>query len=746
MNSSRSLAKFAAPFFSRFRPASMVQFAAEVLGFVSLNKRAAFLSFFSILFILAIPAFGQSEDACPICHSRSSLKMTKRGRVHSLFVDRAALKESAHSSLTCLNCHSGLDPQKIPHADIINPVQCRTCHEISGFETSVHGTQKGAEENGRTFATGCKSCHGTHEIRSSQDQASRTNRSNVSRTCSECHKEVEKEYFASAHGEALAAGASRSPSCVNCHGAHNIVPTESEESALFKTKEARQCLQCHLDDPETVRQVGISAGFIASYETSVHGMAISSGNLMAATCSDCHGSHDLKKSDDPSSRMSKWSIAETCSYCHFDAAAVFNESIHGKALIQGIADAPTCTDCHGEHQIYASSDPRSRVAPKNVSEQVCAACHNSAQLNEKYGLAADRFNSYSDSYHGLATRAGAAEVANCASCHGIHNIKPASDPESTIHKNNLPATCGRCHLGANENFARGAVHIISRPDSKASALYWIRIIYIALILVIIGSMLLHNLLDFMKKSRRRLAVRRGEVIPERHGKAQYVRMTLDERIQHAVVLVSFTLLAVTGFMLRHPDSWWVVPIRRLSDSFFEVRSIIHRIAGAVIIAISLYHFFYISFTRRGKQLMRDIKPKWSDVVGAWKNIFYIAGLSRKKPRFDRFGYVEKIEYWALFWGIVIMSLTGILLLFENFSIGLFTKLGWDIARAIHFYEACLASLAIVVWHFYFVIFNPDVYPMNTTWITGKISEEQMEEEHPLELDRIKRQAPDDSAE
>jgi thiosulfate reductase cytochrome b subunit len=204
------------------------------------------------------------------------------------------------------------------------------------------------------------------------------------------------------------------------------------------------------------------------------------------------------------------------------------------------------------------------------------------------------------------------------------------------------------------------------------------------------------------------------------------------------MFVCFFLLGITGFMLQYPDSWWVVPIRQMSDKFFEVRNITHRVAAVLIVAISLYHLFYICFTRRGKQFVADVVPKWNDVGDIWRNLRYLLSLSKRKPRFDRFGYIQKIEYWALVWGVVVMTGTGIILWFDNYFIGLLTKLGWDVARTIHFYEACLATMAVIVWHLYFVILNPDVYPMSTVWFSGKMSEEEMAEEHPLELSRIKR--------
>jgi len=125
------------------------------------------------------------------------------------------------------------------------------------------------------------------------------------------------------------------------------------------------------------------------------------------------------------------------------------------------------------------------------------------------------------------------------------------------------------------------------------------------------------------------------------------------------------------------------------------------------------------------------------VTDFWAQVKYYSGLSKAKPLFHRFCYIEKAEYWALIWGVVVMGSTGLIMWFDNTFINIFTKLGWDISRTIHYYEACLATLAIVVWHFYFVIFNPEVYPMSTAWLTGNLTEEQMANEHPLELEQIR---------
>jgi cytochrome b subunit of formate dehydrogenase len=189
-------------------------------------------------------------------------------------------------------------------------------------------------------------------------------------------------------------------------------------------------------------------------------------------------------------------------------------------------------------------------------------------------------------------------------------------------------------------------------------------------------------------------------------------------------------------MLHFPDTWWVKHIREISSDAFEYRSILHRIAAVVLVSVSFYHIVYVTITERGRQLIKDLLPKYEDLIDALNMAKYNLGISKNKPQLDRFSYIEKAEYWALIWGTFIMSVTGVIMWFDNTFIGLFTKLGWDIARTIHYFEAWLAFLAIVVWHFYFVIFNPSVYPMNLSWLTGKIPEEEMQEEHAKEYERI----------
>jgi cytochrome b subunit of formate dehydrogenase len=482
-----------------------------------------------------------------------------------------------------------------------------------------------------------------------------------------------------------------------------------------------------------------SGGFIAGFELSVHGRAAAAGNEDAAVCSDCHGGHQAMKASDPDARINKFNISETCGNCHTDEHQTFDESIHGEALANGIQDAPTCTTCHSEHDILSTDNPNSPVAVVNVSQEVCVPCHESSALSEKYGFPSDRTASFSDSYHGLAGRFGSAESANCSSCHGIHDIWPSSDPRSKVNPANIQETCGSCHPGATSNFGKGSVHVSLEPSGD-ELLYWISTIYFWVIVVVIGSMTVHNTLDWFKKTALHLKETMDER-PREHTLSKtprmFVRMTRGERIQHGVLAISFVVLVITGFMLRFPEAWWVVGLRDLfGESLVNLRGIVHRIAGVLMIASGLYHLGYLALTARGRQLVKDLwfsRKDWTDFV---QMIKYYFGRSPDRPRFDRFNYIEKSEYWALIWGSVVMSLTGVALWFENHFMAEYSKLFVDVNETVHYYEAWLAFLAIVVWHFYYVIFNPDVYPLNFTWLTGKISEDEMRHEHPIELERI----------
>jgi formate dehydrogenase gamma subunit len=499
----------------------------------------------------------------------------------------------------------------------------------------------------------------------------------------------------------LKASTHKTNTCASCHA--DITLKHPDDNVAVK---APQCARCHKKQSE-------------SYGASVHGVAFSRGQAGAATCSDCHDGHTIVPPSSPQSSLHFSKLAQTCGACHDGAARDVAESVHGKAVAAGKRDAPTCTDCHSEHKIMTLKGS----SPLKISAEVCSNCHASGRLNTKYNLPADRVQTFFESYHGLAAQYGSTLAANCASCHGVHRILPSTDPRSTIHKSNLVVTCGKCHPGATENFAESKVHINLATASSGVAVgdkinWWVRRVYVALIIGTIGFMLVHNLLVFGRKVSARY----------RAAGLTVERMNRSQRFQHAVLAVSFIALAVTGFALKFPDSW----LGKLMGSSEMFRRWSHRVAGIVMLAVGAYHLVYILTRKEGRKLVKDIFPTWKDLQDIIASARYLLGLSTEKAKVGRFGYAEKMEYWAVIWGTSIMGATGLMIWFKMDVTRFLPRWAVDVATTIHYYEAILAGLAIIVWHFYHVIFDPDVYPLNWACWNGKVSRHWQEEEHPLE--------------
>jgi cytochrome b subunit of formate dehydrogenase len=306
---------------------------------------------------------------------------------------------------------------------------------------------------------------------------------------------------------------------------------------------------------------------------------------------------------------------------------------------------------------------------------------------------------------------GSASAANCGSCHGYHGVFPSSDPRSTVHPSNMVATCARCHPGANENFAQGRIHMDDKTltDTGSKAIHWVRVMYIGLIFGTIGGMLLHNLLAFRRHLLKSL----------RDPSRNVMRMGRFERWLHGLLMLSFTYLAISGFALRFPGSWLTLAV----GSSETIRRLGHRIAAVVLMSIALAYFIHVVFTKEGRQMVIDMLPRRHDLSHFIENIRHYLHLEAARPKFTRYWYAEKAEYWALIWGTIIMGLTGSLIWFKMFFTHWLPRWVIEVSIAIHFYEAVLACLAIFVWHFYFVIFDPEIYPMNWAWLDGKVTDD-----------------------
>jgi len=619
-----------------------------------------------LLFAIALssaPAGAYYNEACMDCHADEEMvRETEYLEGTSVFVDLEKIEMSMHAGMDCIDCHADASDD---HPEQLDPP-----------------------------------------------------------ACADCHDETTEEYAASLHGLAQANGVEDAPSCTDCHGAHLILSADDPQSSIHPQKIIYTCTTCHANTDFIERRPVAFGSPLEGYQLSGHFKALLDGRH-GATCTDCHTSHSLFKASDPRSTIHDQNIPTTCGQCHEEIKEVYEESIHGKALAFGNTDAPDCVDCHGEHEVRGPKDPDSPVYPSHISKTTCIWCHESERITKRYGLAAERMDTYADSYHGLADRSGSTIVANCASCHGIHNIRPSTDPQSTIHADNLPETCGNCHPGAENNQELGPIHS-SPGNGEHPIVLFVRQLYILLILGTVGGMAFHNGLDFFKNFKKgRLA----------YGN-DYVRFTQLERFQHAVMALSFIVLAYSGFGLKFPDEWWFAPFSWLGADEMT-RRLIHRIAAVAMVGICIFHIGYLLLTSRGREQLVEMLPRLKDVRDFRQMMRHYLSKNAQAPAFARFSYAEKIEYWALVWGSAVMTLTGFALWFDNISLQFFPKWGLDVATTIHYYEAWLATLAIIIWHFYFVIFNPRVYPMSLVWLNGRMSEEEMAHEHPLELDKIR---------
>jgi hypothetical protein len=230
---------------------------------------------------------------------------------------------------------------------------------------------------------------------------------------------------------------------------------------------------------------------------SAHVKVLNSGNSEAPVCIDCHGSHDMTPPDQPRSK-----ISQTCATCHESVYSSYRSSIHGAAL-EGEAnpDVPSCIDCHGVHSVRGPRDPSFR----GDSIVICGNCHNNKELMEKYGISTDVFNSYLNDFHGRTVnmfreKGGlSSNKAVCFDCHGIHNIRPADDPLSSVYPDNLQKTCQQCHEEASIRFPQAWLSHYAPMWENSPVLFSVNLTYKFLIPATLGGFMIYIGLDARKR-------------------------------------------------------------------------------------------------------------------------------------------------------------------------------------------------------------------------------------------------------
>ena len=527
--------------------------------------------------------------------------------------------------------------------------------------------------------------------------------------CADCHKEAAGLHTQSVHGKETA--------CTDCHGVHDVFAASNSNSRMHPLNVTRTCGKCHFEGIDATT-ASVDELLEQHYASDMHGHSLlKHGLTVSATCVSCHGAHDTRAEGDPASRVSRANVSQVCGACHTGELEAHQKSVHALAAD---GEGATCTDCHSAHSADDSDSSDYRVE----SIKHCGDCHERSLA------------SFINTHHGKVTTLGyGGRVADCASCHGAHAILASNDPHSRIHADNLVTTCAECHEGAHEAFVGYKVHAVWDGGEGSDPL--LSMVYIAIHSLLVGTIvfgLIHILLwlvrataagDWKNRPRGGRTVRRWRTF--------YVQL-------HVVFMTSFTLLAATGLPLRYAEQPWA---RRMMTRFGSPESAgwLHRFSAIVMmicIAAYLIHIATRLIVGREKGLftgpntMLPRKKDFSDFFGNLRWFLFID----KRPRFDRWCYWEKFDFWAVFWGMVIIGGTGLVLWFPVEATWFMP--GWmvNVSEIVHGHEALLAVAFIFTFHIFHANLRPDKFPIDPLFLTGRLPEDELKHDRPMEYDRL----------
>jgi len=571
-------------------------------------------------------------------------------------------------------------------------INCGECHEDVSFTSTAHPDV---------------TCHECHTNVTAEHEDADLEPLTDKESCGECHSSAGRAIGRSVHGDEAG--------CNDCHGEpHNIHEIADFESAVSAVNQIKNCGACH-DEPVEL---------VDGYLTSEHGKALLlSGLGNAPGCSDCHGSHRILEADTDRASTAHSNSPEMCGSCHSLLLHDWkDQSAHGLAW-QAEEEGPVCVDCHSSHQI---GDPTTYDA-RHASAQNCGGCH------EEY------LTTFRDSFHGKAVHLGLAGGATCADCHTPHKNLAEDDPASSVHPDNRMATCGNCHENITESFATFDPHNDPTNPDDNFAVY---VVWVFMTSLLIGVFAFFGVHDVLWLQRSLVGALRGEFDEERSAASgQYIRRFYRKNMRmHVVIITTFMLLALTGLPLKFSGAPWA---QTLVDALggIETTRFLHRVAAIGTFGYMLVHIldvFIRTVIRREKGIFwgpNSMMPQPKDVSDFFGNIKYFLYMGERPPG-DRWTYFEKFDYLAVFWGVMIIGISGLFLWFPAF----FTSFlpGWTLnaAQVIHSDEALLATGFIFVFHFFHTHLRPESFPMDLVVFTGRMSLERFKAERPLEYQRL----------
>jgi cytochrome b subunit of formate dehydrogenase len=531
--------------------------------------------------------------------------------------------------------------------------------------------------------------------------------------CLGCHvKQIDKETFAeSVHG---------AESCIGCH--YYITDVNAHVEAMQKKgigiqTQPVKCQRCH--DEETLE-----------FNPSVH-------SLNEVQCTDCHANvHEIA-----AWKGEKKRVIQTCETCHPDEG--YSESIHGKATLAGNPDAPDCTDCHGYNKSLHNIPILRGTALKKFHTEACERCHADQAMMKRNKIFPIATETYYESYHGKIAKLGYPKlVAGCSDCHGPHEILPPSNPKSSISPGHLVETCKKCHLHSDTNFVKFDPHA-NYKNPREPLFYWTFFFMHTLLASVFGAFWLHTFLWWRKDFWEQRRLRAKGIFFPRHLSLDeegqiYRRFTAFDITVHAAIMVSFMGLVLTGLPLELSGvPWGRSLIHILGGS--PTRGVTHRICAIIVFStfgsIVVYIFYFLFFKKmpgNPNPLKRLFGP--DSLFPRWRDVKDIIGMFRwffdrgPMPRFDRWTYWEKFDFLAVFWGMLTIGFSGLILWFRGFF-SIFLP-GWilNMATIVHSDEAFLAAGFIFTVHFFNNHFRPSNFPINTVIFTGRLPKYKFWEE------------------
>jgi cytochrome b subunit of formate dehydrogenase len=538
--------------------------------------------------------------------------------------------------------------------------------------------------------------------------------------CVACHKEIKDNADKGTHQLDTA---QKKPDCASCH----------EQLWQQTVKRGRQA-----DRP----RMAVVATNIENYRKSYHARPNADDKTQPnAKCSNCHDTHSFNvPADKKSSEYNQFrlTIASRCGSCHGDQLDEYKNSVHGQVNAQHmLADAAVCSDCHTAHSIAGtSSDPFKLTVTAS-----CGNCH------------ARQYESYRETFHGQVSALGYTYTAKCFNCHGSHDIKRVSDPESKVNVKNRLETCASCH-NPKKGLTQVPTGFVSFQPHAEADLHRYPQVWAASALMtqlLVGTFAffwLHTILWFIREYKERKArggdlhVRVDDVPVQLRGK-QFQRFSPIWRVGHITFAIALMVLTTTGMPLFYPNAPWAPAIMQ----FFggpKVTGIIHRSAAVIFAGVFFWHLLHLIvrlLKNRGNwrhlQIFgpNSLVPNFKDLKDIIAMFKWFFGQG-PRPTFDRWTYWEKFDYWAPFWGVTIIGVSGLVMwlpgVFGNFLPGWI----FNVASIFHGEEAFLAVVFLFTVHFFNNHFRPDKFPVEVVMFTGSVPLDEYKKDHPLEFERL----------